>query len=421
MDGATQHNWSGNYTYRAKRIVYPKQVRDVQDVVASNETLGVLGTRHTFNDIADTDGTLVSLRDFETGIALDRQRGLVTVTAGVTYGQLANYLDERGFALHNMASLPHISVIGACMTATHGSGERHGNLATAVEAIEFIAADGTIHHRNRTEHAEEFTGLVVGLGAYGFVTRMTLKVVPRFEMRQNVFLDLPFEQAIAHFDAIQASAYSVSLFTDWSAGRINQVWLKSTERDSPDNGDRLIRLGASPAPGPVHPLAGSPIESCTEQMGVIGAWHDRLPHFRLGFTPSRGQEIQTEYFVGREQFAQAAHLLREMGGILSPLLFITEIRTVAADDLWLSPCYLRDSVGIHFTWKPLQSEVEQITSVIERELSHLNLRPHWGKVFTLPPDYVRAQYERLRDFQQLVRRYDPAGKFANSFLRRYVL
>lgn len=345
MNTQPERNWSGNYTYRAQRVVYPRTVEDIQNILASSTHVGVIGTRHTFNDVADTDGTLISLRDVETGIHLDPRLSRVTVTGSVTYGQLADDLDKRGYALHNMASLPHISVIGACMTGTHGSGQQHGNLATAVEGIEFIAADGTRHQRTRTEHAGEFDGLVVGLGAYGIVTRMTLNVLPRFEMRQNVYLDLPFEQALTHFDAIQSSAYSVSYFTDWSSDRINQVWLKSVVSDKTDSSTLMRDLGAVPASTHVHPLPDSSAEPCTEQMGVIGAWHDRLPHFRMGFTPSAGQEIQTEYFVDRAQFTAAARAVRELGAEIAPALFTSEIRTVKADTLWMSPCYKRDASG----------------------------------------------------------------------------
>ncbi|MBV6435645.1 MAG: FAD-binding protein [Chloroflexi bacterium] len=421
MNTQPERNWSGNYTYRAQRVVYPRTVEDIQNILASSTHVGVIGTRHTFNDVADTDGTLISLRDVETGIHLDPRLSRVTVTGSVTYGQLADDLDKRGYALHNMASLPHISVIGACMTGTHGSGQQHGNLATAVEGIEFIAADGTRHQRTRTEHAGEFDGLVVGLGAYGIVTRMTLNVLPRFEMRQNVYLDLPFEQALTHFDAIQSSAYSVSYFTDWSSDRINQVWLKSVVSDKTDSSTLMRDLGAVPASTHVHPLPDSSAEPCTEQMGVIGAWHDRLPHFRMGFTPSAGQEIQTEYFVDRAQFTAAARAVRELGAEIAPALFTSEIRTVKADTLWMSPCYKRDGVGIHFTWKPNQAEVERLTALIEHRLKPFDLRPHWGKLFTLSPERIRPQYERLSDFQRLVQRYDPDGKFTNAFLRRYVL
>lgn len=416
-----ERNWSGNYTYRAKQIVYPRNIQELQAIIASSSHLGVLGTRHTFNDIADSDETLISLRDFEAKIELNTEEHEVTVTANVTYGQLARYLDERGFALQNMASLPHISVVGACLTATHGSGEKNGNLATAVIGIEFIAADGTIHHVSRAKQADEFDGFVVGLGAYGVITRMSLHVVPRYEMRQNVYLDLPIEQAIAHFDEIQASAYSVSLFTDWSNNRFYQLWLKSIVGNEPDTATLLPKLDVSEATIAVHPLQGSPAEYCTEQLGKVGSWHERLPHFRLEFTPSHGEEIQTEYFIERKHIAEAIHLLNELGSVISPFLYTSEVRTVAADKLWLSPCYQRESVGIHFTWKPFQSEIEALTPIIEAKLQHLSLRPHWGKFFTLAPDYLRNQYERLQDFQKLVHVYDPEGKFSNDYLRRNIL
>ena len=361
------------------------------------------------------------MRDFPTNITLDEDQNQVTVSGNVTYGQLANFLDEKGYALHNMASLPHISVIGACMTGTHGSGQQNGNLATAVQAIEFIAADGTMHQRSRAEHPNEFDGLVVGLGAYGIVTSMTLAIQPRFEMQQTVYENLSFEQAITHFDAIQDSAYSVSLFTDWSNGRFHQAWMKTRVDDATRNGNISDFTDATAATQAVHPLPGNPTESCTEQLGTTGAWQDKLPHFRMGFTPSQGHEIQSEFFIPREQVAGAIRTLSDLGAVLAPLLFTSEVRTIAADNLWMSPCYQRDSVALHFTWKPQQAEVESVVSLMEEKLLPLSIRPHFGKVFMLSPDYVRSQVERLTDFQQLVKQYDPAGKFSNAFLRKYAL
>ena len=415
-----QKNWAGNYTYGAARWHTPQTTSDVQDVVKGADKVKVVGSRHSFNDIADTPGDIISLERLEPVMAIDQAQNTVTISGNVRYGELCRYLYGKGFALPNLASLPHITVAGACATATHGSGDKNGNLATSVSALEMVAADGQVVDFSRDKEEETFQGAVVGLGGLGVVAKMTLDLLPAFEVRQDVYEHLPWSQLEEHFDEITASAYSVSLFTDWQGDGIEQVWLKHRQTDNPSYEAASDLFGARLAARKLHPIAALSAENCTEQMGVHGPWHERLPHFRLDFTPSSGEELQSEYFVPRQQAAAALRAVREVRRQIAPLLLISEIRTIAADSLWLSPCYRQDSVAIHFTWQRDWAGVRKLLPVIEEQLTPFAARPHWGKLFMMPPERLAALYEKLPAFRQLAQQLDPAGKFRNEFLDRTI-
>jgi xylitol oxidase len=404
-------NWAGNYTYGAAELRHPQSTSEVQTLVSRGTPLRALGSRHSFNPIADTTGDLVSLDRFEPNIVVDETARTVSFAAGLRYGDLASELQARGWALHNLASLPHISVAGAVATATHGSGDRNGNLATAVSAFEFVDGTGEVVTLRRGD--ADFAGAVVGLGALGIVTRLTLDVEPTFDVRQDVFTGLRWDEFLGNIDAITSSAYSVSVFTNWLGDSIGAVWLKS-RMDAPTPPVDLF--GAVREVTNLHPLPDMPAGNTTPQGGVPGPWSERLAHFVLGFTPSNGDELQSEFLVPRHNIAAALASLRELGDQIAPLLHITELRTMAADDLWLSGASGTDAVGIHFTWKKLPTEVLALLPEIERRLLPLNARPHWGKVFTADGAQLDALYPRLPDFRDLVRKYDPQGLFRNEFL-----
>jgi alditol oxidase len=415
-------NWSGNLTYSTGSVFYPRSAEEVVALVKRHVRVKVLGTRHCFNMIADSPDHLISLKEMNRVIALDAQGRTVTVEGGINYGQLCPYLEEKGFALHNLASLPHISVAGACATATHGSGVKNGNLATAVTGLELVAADGTIVSLSKERDEERLRAAVVGLGALGVVTKVTLAIQPTFSMRQYVFEDLPLSQATEHFDAIMSAGYSVSLFTDWQRDRVNEVWIKSrVDSNSSGDGKRRELFGARPATKNLHPIAELSAEHCTEQLGVPGPWFERLPHFRMGFTPSSGKELQSEYFVPRQHAAEAMLAIQRMGARIGPHLLISEIRTIDADSLWMSPCYNQPSVALHFTWKQDWPAVSQLLPAIEQELAPFKMRPHWGKLFTVSPATLRSRYEKLDAFKKMAAEYDPRGKFHNAFLKQNVL
>jgi alditol oxidase len=371
---------------------------------------------HSFNGIADSTAAQISLKQLDS-IELDPQSRTVTVGAGITYGQLAPYIDARGFAVHNLASLPHVSVIGACAIATHGSGSNNGNLATAVSALEFVTADGQIHHLSRAKDGDQFLGAVVNLGGLGIVTKTTLDVQPTFQVAQGVYEDLSMSHLKHHLDEIFLSGYSVSLFTDWQNHRITQAWIKRRLDPGATSANFAPEFfGAKLATKKLHPLAGHSAENCTDQLGIPGPWYERLPHFKMNFTPSSGAEIQTEYFVPRAHAYEAILAVEQLRDRITPHLFITELRTIAADNLWMSMAYQRPSLALHFTWKPEQKEVESILPLIEEKLAPFNARPHWAKVYTVPPSRLKQLYPKMPDYQALLKHHDPQGKFRNQYI-----
>ena len=413
-------NWAGNLEYSTEALYPANSVEQAREYVKSQSRLKVLGTRHCFNNIADSKDDFLSLRSMDKVVALDPAGRTVTVESGMSYGQLAPNLDAKGFALHNLASLPHISIAGACTTGTHGSGVKNGNLSTEVSALEFVTAAGDVVTLSREKDGENFRGAVVGLGALGVITKVTLDIQPTFTMRQYVYENLPLSQMKDHFEEIEASAYSVSLFTDWQKQRLNEVWIKSRVEEGQAFDAAPEFFGAKLATRNLHPIAELSAENCTEQMGVPGPWYERLPHFRMGFTPSAGKELQSEYFVPHQHAVEAILAIEKLRDQVGPHLLISEIRAIAADDLWMSPCHKHDCVTIHFTWKQDWPAVSKLLPIIERELAPFNARPHWGKLFTTSPAQLKSIYEKLPDFIGLCKQYDPQGKFRNEFLNRNI-
>lgn len=410
-------NWAGNLTFSSTKLTNAMSVQQVQDFAKQHKNFKVLGTRHCFNNIADSRYEFISLTQMEPGITINAAESTVTVNAGTRYGTLAEYLHKHGYALHNLASLPHISVAGSCATATHGSGVKNGNLSSAVAGLEIVTPAGNIKHLTKKD-GDVFNAAVVNIGALGIVTKVTLHIQPTFLVRQNVFENLSMHQLEHNFDAIMGAGYSVSLFTDWANKNVSEVWVKS--RVTP--GEKYTPLaefyGAKAATKNVHPIIALDAINCTEQMGVPGPWHERLPHFKMGFTPSSGKELQTEYFVPREHSYAAMMAVEKLHEQITPHLFITEIRTIDADELWMSPCYKQPSTTIHFTWKPEWPAVQKLLPQIEAALAPFNAKPHWGKLFTTPHSRLRQLYTKMPDFQKLAKQYDPQGTLTNEYLSR---
>lgn len=409
-------NWSGNHTYGAMQVHRPSSVDEVRSIVARAPKIHAVGTRHCFNDIADS-AELVTLEGIDQDIVIDRDAQTVTVNPGIRYGDLARALEREGLAIHNMASLPHISVGGAVATATHGSGDANGNLATAVTALDLVTSDGDIVHVSRTD--DDFAGMVVSLGALGVVTRITLDVEPSFVMRQEIFEHLAWDVLLDQFDTVMASAYSVSIFLDYGAD-VGEVWLKS--RVDPDDPLPLRAdfLGARPAQRPIHPVPELSTESLTDQLGVPGLWLDRLPHFLLEGVPASGAELQAEWMVPRRWAVEALRAVYDLAPTFRQHLMISELRTVAADDLWLSTAYGTDIVCIHFSWIQNLEAVMGVLPSIEAALAPFEARPHWGKLFTATAETVEERFPRLPDFRRLADRLDPRGAFRSAYLERHV-
>lgn len=417
---ANEHlkNWAGNLTYSTGNVHYPKTVEEVQDVVRKCDSVKALGSRHSFNTIADSTQNQLSLQNLNKVISLDKNANTITVEAGTRYGDFAPYLDEHGYALANLASLPHITVAGACATGTHGSGIKNQNLSSAVAAIEFVNAAGDVITLSKKD-GDKFYGAVVNLGAIGIVTKVALDIMPTFQVKQVVYRNMPMDELKDHFADVEAKGYSVSLFTNWANKNINEVWIKSiaTSNDEPASAELF---GAKAATKNMHPVEDQSAENTTDQMGVPGKWYERLPHFKMGFKPSTGKELQAEYFVPVEHAYDAIMAIEKLSEKITPHLFITEIRTIKADELWMSPCYKQTSVTIHFTFKQEVEAVMNLLPQIEKQLSPFNAKPHWAKLFTMQPKILQSSYAKLADFKELVAEYDPKGKFRNEFLQKNI-
>lgn len=414
MDRIT-HNWAEHVAFAHEFGHFPATVPEVQQVVRDARKLRAIGSRHSFNSIADTPHTLLSLRALERRIEIDAAARTVTIDGGLTYAELCPVIDAAGWALFNIASCPDFTIVGAVSTAIHGSGNTNRNLAASVRALDLVTASGDLLHLKRGD--PDFDGAVVGLGALGVVTSMTLDLIPRFDMRQDVYHGLPFERVVGDFDALMGSAYSVSLFPHWNGDLVDQAWLKSLTSASPPPAEFY---GGHPAKGEQSPVMGKDPSGTTPQQGVPGTWYDRLCHARIGAVPYVGYEYQTEYFVARKDAAAAMRAIKAIEQQLHPVLVVSEIRTIAGDNLWLSMNYGADSVGFHFSWHREWPKVEKALHVLEAALAPFDPRPHWGKLFVMDAREIQSRYPRLADFRDLGDRLDPHGKFRNDYIDTYV-
>ena len=404
-------NWSKNVEFNDKSYLQPTSLLELQELIRTNPKVRARGTAHCFNEIANTSSVAVNLAKMPRVIDVSSELSSVKVSAGLTYGELAPELHNQGWALNNLASLPHISIAGSISTGTHGSGIQNQNLPNQVLSFDMVTAEGELRHIDRTNPA--FIALVVGLGLGGIVYQYELRIEPTFEVRQVIYPEIPLDVLQRNFDQIMGTAYSVSYFTDWSSAQVGNLWCKF--RDSEVIPDSIG--GSAKADTKYHPIASVDPVACTEQGEVPGDWHERLPHFKLEFTPSVGEEIQTEFFVDRKDSAAAIEAVSQLGAEITPLLWITELRTFAADNLWLSGAFERDCLAIHFTWKKLDA-IYPVIEKVEAALRPFNYRPHWGKVFTADATYLKSVYPKMGEFQALVQALDPTSKFENSFTRR---
>ena len=411
-------NWAGNVAYSGTQLHRPGTIAEVQQIVRAHAKVKALGGRHSFSTIADTRGAMIALDRFDTVSTVDRAAGTVEVGAGVKYAQLCPQLLKQGFTVANLASLPHIAVVGACSTSTHGSGT--GNLATQVAGLEFVDGRGEVVRLSAAANRDDLQGAVVGLGAIGVVTKVTLHVVPAFDVRQWVWENMPLSAFLDHFEEIVGAGYSVSAFTTWRDERVSEVWVKR-RADSGDWNPGRRWFEATPAPRDRHPIVAMDPRACTPQMGQPGPAWERLPHFRPDFPPSsRGRERHSEYFLRRADAVAAIRALYGVGTKVARALQISEIRTVSADSLWMSTAHGRDSVALHFTWTDDDADVAAAMPVVEAALDRFAPRPHWGKMHARTPSQVAALYERISDFRDLCRRHDPDGKFQNEYLQKFV-
>jgi len=414
---AQEQNWSLNHTFVAARIHRPESIDAARRLVESAPKIHAVGSRHSFNAVADSPGYMIDLGAIDPNFVLDRAAMTVTLGANTQYGPLLAWLQSQGYALPNTASLPHITVIGAVATGTHGSGDALGTLSTSVAALEWIAPDGSLVEMRRGQ--PEFDGAVVALGALGIVTRVTLDILPTFDLRQDAFADVPWERILAEFDAISSAAYSFSLITKWSGPTVDRLWLKTVVVGG-EPGEVPARWGTPTAFPLVPGGAQDDINAFTTPFGGIpGPWSERLPHFRPDGPPGSMVQVQSEYMLPRPNAVAAMTALRGIADRIDAHLMATEVRTMAADSLWLSPAHGHDTLALHFTWEH-RPEIAAITREVEDLLLPLGGRPHWGKIIHARADRLAPLYPKLADFRALAARCDPTGKFRNAFLDAHI-
>lgn len=413
-----RQNWAGNVPYGAAHYHSPATIDELQALVRTADKVRVIGGRHSFTPVTDSTDRIISLANMDKTVIFDHARRTATVNANITYRELCPQLHQAGYALHNMASLDHITVIGAAMTATHGSGDAHGNLATAISGLELVTANGDLVTLSRKKDGDTFNGAVVTLGALGVVTKVTLDLLPAFAIQQDIYEKLPMSALYENFDAIMSAGYSVSLFPDWQHDWINTVWVKQQVSAGQPPVVPTTFFGATLLSGerPTDPNS----DRYSTPIGVPGPWHERLPHFAFFDAEREGNELQSEHFVARQHAVAAIQAVTQFRHQVAPIIGITEIRSVKADQLWLSTAYGHDIIGIHFNWQKKWSAVQQFLPTLEAALAPFQPRPHWGKLFNLTPAQVQARYPRLADFQALARDYDPQGKFRNAFVEKYL-
>lgn len=405
-------NWSETVDLGG-RVAHPTSVDQIVDLVRAEPRVLALGSAHSFSPVAATPGLHVDVSGLPSEVHVNGSTA--TVSAGMTYAALGRELHRQGVALAAMASLPHITVAGAIATGTHGSGDAIGTLSSAVTGLEVITPDGDVRWIRR-DADPDFAGWVVALGALGIVTRVELHVEPAYDVAQTVFRGLDLDVVQGEFDAVFAAATSVSVFTRWRPEPDAQLWLKRRiDREGAWSGGDAFGVLESSAP--IHPLEQLDPIHCNPQLGQPGPWYERLPHFRAEFTPSAGDEIQAEYLIPRENAPLAIELVRSLHHLITPLLHVTEIRTMCADDLWLSPANGHDTVGIHFTWHR-DERIFTVLPAVEEALLPLGARPHWGKVTSATPADITMVFPRWSDYVELLQNVDPQGKFRSPFVTK---
>jgi xylitol oxidase len=425
-------NWGGNFRFSTTDIRFPRSLDEVVDAVkegAPKSTPGgvgppvkhlrALGSRHSFSKIADTAEMLVSLSAMNRILAVNpgsaTEAPTITVEGGAIYTDVTPFVEFIGAAFHNQLTLSEVSVAGSINTGAHGTGITNGILATQVRSVELVLANGTVTTLRKGVDAA-FPAAVVGLGAFGVVTKVELEMQASYQMTQHVFLNLPFTTLTDQFDTIMSSAYTVQAWTDWSdPTNFNQVWVGDRDDDAADFSTAPAFYGATRAPAQVTPVAALPPTYVVPQ-GVAGPWNERLVCYRLGLSGFNGDEIQSEYILPITNAKAALEAIAALATQIAPLCYVSVVRTIAADDFWLSPAYGRDSVAIHFTWKPQLDAVVALLPTIESALAGLDAVPHWGKFFTMAPSVFLQRYDKLAEWKATAAAYDPSGRFRNAFL-----
>jgi L-gulono-1,4-lactone dehydrogenase len=430
-------NWAGTATATPARWCRPGTEAEicaaVKDAAPAGLTVRALGSGHSFTAAAATSGVALDLSAWTGIIAADTRTGLVTARSGTTLRALNAELGGLGLAMANLGDIDAQTLAGALSTGTHGTGARLGGLATQVEALELVLADGSVVTCSASARPELFAAARVGLGALGVITTVTLRCVPSFTLLADE-RPMPVEEVLGQFDVL-AGANDHFEFYWFPYGRQALVkrnnrlpvpdgaqatpsprplpaWRRFWEFEVMENAafGALCRVGrAAPRLIPsLNRLSSAALSSRT----YTGTSH------RVFVTPRRVRFAESEYAVPRESLGHViAELRRAVPRLADPVMFPVEVRVAAADDIWLSTGYGRESayVAIHqYAGLPYQAYFDRFESIVAEVAG----RPHWGKLHSLDAGRLRPLYPRFDDFRRVRAEADPEGRFGNAYLTR---
>jgi L-gulono-1,4-lactone dehydrogenase len=437
----TWQNWAGTATMDPARRYWPKAADDISDAVkdaaAAGLTVRAFGSGHSFTPAAVTAGAALDLSGWTGIVAADTESGLVTVRSGTTLRALNADLDVLGLAMPNMGDIDAQTISGAISTGTHGTGARYGGIATQVEALELVMADGARVRASATQHPDLFAAARVSIGALGVIATVTLRCVPAFRLAAAEF-PMPLDEVVGRFDELARDNDHFEFFW-FPYGRNALVKLSNqlTAGRASTTGNERAR---SPVPPPMPRWrrfyeyevmenaafgalcrAGRAVPSLVMPLGKLAAAtlshrsYSALSH-RVFVTPRRVRFVESEYAVPREAILGVlAELRQAVPRLRQPVMFPVEVRVAAADDIWLSTAYGRDSayIAIHqYVGLPYQAYFAAFESIA----TAAGGRPHWGKMHTLDAGRLEARYPRFADFQRIRDEADPERRFANPYL-----
>jgi L-gulono-1,4-lactone dehydrogenase len=420
-------NWAGTAAAEPARRYLPRTAESIADAVkeagSAGLTVRALGSGHSFTPAAATSGAALDLSGWTGIVTADAESGLVTVRSGTTIRALNAALDVLGLAMPNLGDIDAQTIAGAICTGTHGTGARLGGLATQVEALELVLADGSLVSCSATRHPEMFAAARVGLGALGVISTVTLRCVPAFTLAADE-RPMPLAEVTARFEEFAADNDHFEFY--WfpygrnalvkrnnrvaPGGRGMPAWRRFWEYDVMENAafGALCRTGRA-VPALIRPLNRLAAATLSERS------YSDSSH-RVFVTPRRVRFVESEYAVPRESVLDVlAELRRAVGRLASPVMFPVEVRVAASDDIWLSTGYGRRTayVAIHqYVGLPYQ----EYFRVFESIAAAVDGRPHWGKLHTLDAGRLASLYPRFADFLRVRDQADPERRFTNPYL-----
>jgi FAD-linked oxidoreductase len=436
----TWQNWAGTAAMDPARRYWPKAAGDisaaVKEAAAAGLTVRALGSGHSFTPAAVTAGAALDLSGWAGIVSADTESGLVTVRSGTTLRALNADLDMLGLAMPNMGDIDAQTISGAISTGTHGTGARFGGIATQVESLELVMADGSPVRASAAENPDLFAAARVSLGALGVIATVTLRCVPAFRLAAAEF-PMPLDEVVGRFDSLARDNDHFEFF--WFPYGRNAL-VKLSSRLAGGSAASAAGGGASAVPPPMPRWrrfleyevmenaafgalcrTGRAAPSLVRPLGKLAA--ATLSHrsysddsHRVFVTPRRVRFVESEYAVPREAVLDVlAELRLAVASLSQPVMFPVEVRVAAADGIWLSTAYGRDSayIAIHqYVGMPYREYFAAFESIA----TAVGGRPHWGKMHTLDAGRLGDRYPRFADFRRIRDEVDPDRRFACPYL-----